>query len=59
MSRKGEHYLYLKAAHTFYRLLEHISEVSVPKDTGDFRLLDARVVEEVRRFRERHGFLRV
>jgi polyisoprenyl-phosphate glycosyltransferase len=58
VSRKGESYFYLKAAQTFYRLLEHISEVNVPRDTGDFRLLDARVVEQVRRFRERHGFLR-
>jgi glycosyltransferase involved in cell wall biosynthesis len=57
-SRKGEHYLYLKAAETFYRLLERISEVNVPRDTGDFRLLDARVVQQIRRFRERHGFLR-
>lgn len=57
-SRKGEHYLYLKAAQTFYRILEKIAEVQVPRDTGDFRLLDARVVGEICRFRERHGFLR-
>ena len=31
VSRKGESYLYLKAAQTFYRLLEHISEVKVPR----------------------------
>jgi polyisoprenyl-phosphate glycosyltransferase len=57
-SRKGENYLYLRAAQTFYWLLEKVSEVKVPKDTGDFRLLDARVVREICRFRERHGFLR-
>ncbi len=57
-SRKGESYIYLKAAQTFYWLLEKISEVEVPRDTGDFRLLDARVVREISRFRERHGFLR-
>jgi polyisoprenyl-phosphate glycosyltransferase len=57
-SRKGESYLYLKAAQLFYWLLDKISEVKVPKDTGDFRLLDARVVREICRFRERHGFLR-
>ncbi|MGB6067658.1 MAG: glycosyltransferase family 2 protein [Desulfomonilaceae bacterium] len=56
--RKGESYTYLKAAQTFYWLLEKISEVKVPKDTGDFRLLDAKVVRELCRFRERHGFLR-
>ncbi len=57
-SRKGESFFYLKSAELFYWLLEKISEAKVPRNTGDFRLLDARVVKEVRRFRERHGFLR-
>jgi dolichol-phosphate mannosyltransferase len=57
-SRKGERFLYLKAAELFYWLLDKISEVKVPRNTGDFRLLDARVVTEVRRFKERHGFFR-
>lgn len=57
-SRKGEHFLYLKAAEAFYWLLDKVSEAKVPRNTGDFRLLDARVVREVRRFRERHAFLR-
>jgi glycosyltransferase involved in cell wall biosynthesis len=42
----------------FYKILERFSEVNVPRNTGDFRLLDARVVREICRFRERHGFLR-
>jgi polyisoprenyl-phosphate glycosyltransferase len=58
VSRKGENFLYLIAADMFYWLLGKISEVNVPKNTGDFRLMDARVVREVCRFRERHGFLR-
>lgn len=57
-SRKGENPLYLACARLFYRLLDMVSEVNVPRDTGDYRLLDARVVAEVRRFRERHAFLR-
>jgi len=57
-SRKGENFLYLKSAELFYKILERFSEVNVPKNAGDFRLLDARVVREVCRFRERHGFLR-
>lgn len=57
-SRRGEHPLYLKAAEFFYWLLDKISEVKVPRDAGDFRLMDARVVAEVCRFRERHAFLR-
>lgn len=58
ISRKGENHLYLRAAQIFYWLLEQISEVKIPRDAGDYRLLDARVVKEVCRFRERHGFLR-
>lgn len=57
-SRKGEALLYLKAAELFYWILDQISEVKVPRNTGDYRLLDARVVREICLFRERHGFLR-
>jgi dolichol-phosphate mannosyltransferase len=57
-SRKGENYLYLKAAALFYRLLEKISEVDIPRDAGDFRLVDKEVVKHMRSFRERHGFFR-
>lgn len=58
ISRKGESYFYLRCAELFYKILERFSEVTVPVNTGDYRLLDARVVREVCRFRERHGFLR-
>lgn len=57
-SRSGENPLYLACTAVFYRLQEWISEAPVPRDTGDFRLLDSRVVREICRFRERHGFLR-
>lgn len=57
-SRKGEHFLYLKAAELFYWLHDRFSDVKIPKNTGDFRLLDARVVKGICRFREKHGFLR-
>ncbi|MFC1834818.1 glycosyltransferase family 2 protein [Thermodesulfobacteriota bacterium] len=57
-SRSGENFLYLKCAQTFYWLFEKISEVKIPRNTGDYRLLDVRVINEIRRFRERHGFLR-
>lgn len=57
-SRKGEDFLYLKSAELFYWILNKFSEVQIPKNTGDFRLMDARVVREICRIRERHGFLR-
>jgi dolichol-phosphate mannosyltransferase len=57
-SRKGENFIYLKCAEFYYRLLEKIAEVKIPRNAGDFRLLDRRVVKEICRFRERHAFLR-
>ncbi|OAH10119.1 glycosyltransferase family 2 protein [Streptomyces jeddahensis] len=45
-------------AHAYYRLLRKCTEVDIPLDTGDFRLLDRRAAEELRRFRERSRFVR-
>lgn len=45
-------------AFAFYRLLEKFSEVKIPKDTGDFRLLDRKVVTAINQFREKNRFLR-
>ncbi|MCC8242743.1 glycosyltransferase family 2 protein [Saccharothrix luteola] len=45
-------------ARAFYWVLRKIASVDIPRDTGDFRLLDRKVVEELRKFRERDRFLR-
>ncbi len=45
-------------AHAFYRLINMMSDVPIPVDTGDFRLLDKQVIKEVRRFPEHARFLR-
>ncbi len=45
-------------AHLFYRLFNRISEVNIPLDTGDFRLIDRRVVQVLRTCREDPRFLR-
>ncbi|MBA4860326.1 glycosyltransferase family 2 protein [Streptomyces sp. PSKA54] len=45
-------------AHAYYRMLRHCTDVDIPLDTGDFRLLDRRAAEELRRFRERSRFVR-
>ncbi len=42
----------------YYRLLDRLADISIPKDTGDFRLLDRKVVEQMKRFRERNRFMR-
>jgi dolichol-phosphate mannosyltransferase len=45
-------------ARVFYRSLRRVADLDIPPDTGDFRLLDRRVVDELRRFREHDRFLR-
>jgi polyisoprenyl-phosphate glycosyltransferase len=45
-------------ASLFYRVIYQITDVKIPLDTGDFRLLDRRVVDVMNRMRERHRFLR-
>jgi dolichol-phosphate mannosyltransferase len=46
------------AAKCFYRLLRSMSKVSIPADTGDFRLMDRRVMDHLRVMREQGRFLR-
>jgi len=45
-------------ASLFYKTLRAVSEVDIPPDTGDFRLIDRRVVDELKKFTERDRFLR-
>lgn len=56
--REGESWFKLVTASLFYRLIYRITDVNIPMDTGDFRLLDRKVVDVLRRMRERHRFLR-
>ena len=56
--REGEGWLKLATASVFYRLISSITDVNIPLDTGDFRLLDRRVVDVMKNMRERQRFLR-
>jgi polyisoprenyl-phosphate glycosyltransferase len=56
--REGETWFKLLTANIFYRLIYRITDVKIPMDTGDFRLLDRKVVEVMKQMRERHRFLR-
>ena len=56
--REGESLFKLATASLFYRLIYRITDVDIPLDTGDFRLLDRKVVDVLCRMRERHRFLR-
>lgn len=56
--REGETQFKLLTAKIFYRLLRSITDVEIPLDTGDFRLMDRRVVQAMRQLREKHRFMR-
>ena len=57
-SRTGESAFKLLTAKYFYRLINSISDVDIPLDTGDFRLMDRRVVDVLKSMPERDRFLR-
>jgi polyisoprenyl-phosphate glycosyltransferase len=56
--REGEGWFKLFTASLFYRLIYRITDVSIPLDAGDFRLLDRKVVNVLTKMRERHRFPR-
>ncbi len=56
--REGESWFKLLTASMFYRLIYRITDVKIPLDTGDFRLIDRKVVDVMNSMRERHRFLR-
>ena len=58
VDRSGETKFKLWTAKAFYRFINRLSEVPIPLDTGDFRLMDRAVVDALRGMRERHRLLR-
>ncbi len=57
-TRKGESAFKLLTAKMFYKTLNALSDVEIPKDTGDFRLVDRKVVDVVNNLPEHNKFLR-
>lgn len=57
-SRKGESWIKKSFSYFGYFLIAKLSDVEIPRNTGDFRIITRRVIEELRRLRESHGFLR-
>lgn len=57
-SREGETAFKLFTAKAFYRLIRRITNIDIPLDTGDFRLMDRRVVNSLKRMPERNRFIR-
>jgi len=56
--REGETWFKKVTASAFYKMIYRITDVKIPMNTGDFRLLDRRVVDVMNSMRERHRFLR-
>ena len=57
-TRSGESWFKLKTADWFYRILNLLSDTEIPRDTGDFRLLDRKAVDALLRMPERDRMLR-
>ncbi len=57
-TRKGESFFKLFTAKMFYKTLNFFSDVEIPKDTGDFRVVDRKVVDTINSLPEHNKFLR-
>lgn len=56
--RKGESWFKLVTAKAFYKLLNSITAINIPLDTGDFRMIDKKIVEHLKKMPEQNKFLR-
>lgn len=57
-SRKGESFFKKITASGFYKILRSITSIDIPLNTGDFRMMDKRIVEVLREMPEKNKFLR-
>lgn len=56
--RDGETWFKKKSANLYYRILTRLSSIEIPRDVGDFRLIDAKVLHAIHQMPERDRFLR-
>jgi polyisoprenyl-phosphate glycosyltransferase len=57
-AREGEGWLKQTSAHWFYRVMNRLSALEIPRDTGDFRLLSRAALEALRQMPERRRFMK-
>lgn len=57
-SRKGETLIKRIISYWGYKIINKLSDVKIPRNTGDFRIMTRRMIEELRNLNESHGFLR-
>ena len=58
IERSGETWLKKASAELFYRLMGHVSQLEIPRNTGDFRLMSRRAVDALLKLREQHRFMK-
>jgi dolichol-phosphate mannosyltransferase len=58
IKRKGETFFKKATASLFYRFINKMCDIEIPVDTGDFRLINKKVVKTINSMRERHRFIR-
>ncbi|MBC1915091.1 glycosyltransferase family 2 protein [Listeria seeligeri] len=58
LKRNGETFFKKQSASLFYRILSKLTDISIPVDTGDFRLMDAQVCHELAGLHEKNPFVR-
>jgi dolichol-phosphate mannosyltransferase len=58
ISRQGETFVKKIVTKIGYRIINYASDVDIPNDTGDFRLISRRVIDHLKQLNEPHNFLR-
>ena len=58
IKRKGESLLKKVMSYIYYRLLFYLSDIKVPRDTGDFRLLNKNALDALLKLREKHRYMK-
>ncbi len=58
IKREGESSLKKITSYIFYRVLFRLSDISIPKDIGDFRLLDRKALDALLKLREKHRYMK-
>jgi dolichol-phosphate mannosyltransferase len=57
-SRKGETFIKKKISSFAYYFINKLSDVHIPRDTGDYRIISRKVIDQLSKLNEKHGFLR-
>lgn len=58
LSRKGETLFKRVISYLGYKVINKLTDMKIPQNTGDFRIITRRVIDELRKINESHGFLR-